>query len=120
MRERRTSPSPTRKPREGERVSVVQKADYGTDNRVVGTVARVLTRAAEHPRGFISARAQDCRRSSRTTAVRAVSELVPFLDEDEDSKEEEAETQMSQTGSQKAARGENRRKKRRKTALEGE
>ena len=44
--------SPTRKPREGERVSVVQKADYGTDRRVVGTVARVLTRAAEHPRGF--------------------------------------------------------------------
>jgi len=44
--------SPTRKPREGERVSVVQKADYGTAKRAVGTVARVLTRAAEHPRGF--------------------------------------------------------------------
>ena len=32
-------------------MSVVQKADYGTDRRI-GTVARVLTRAAEHPRGF--------------------------------------------------------------------
>ena len=44
--------SPTKKPQVGDRVSVVEKRHYGTDIRVVGTVGRILTRAAHHPRGF--------------------------------------------------------------------
>jgi uncharacterized repeat protein (TIGR03833 family) len=47
----RTRTSPTPRPRVGDTVSVVQKQYYGTDERSVGIVARVLTRAAEHPRG---------------------------------------------------------------------
>jgi len=31
---------------------VVEKANYGTDLRTVGTVSRLLTRAPQHPRGF--------------------------------------------------------------------
>ena len=44
--------SPTAKPAIGDRVKVVEKANYGTDLRTSGVVARVLTRAAQHPRGF--------------------------------------------------------------------
>ena len=51
-RGRRSSTSPTPKPSVGEKVSVVEKANYNTELRTVGTVARVLTRAAQHPRGF--------------------------------------------------------------------
>lgn len=50
-RGRRASSSPTPKPAVGDKVSVVEKANYGTELRTVGTVARVLTRAANHPRG---------------------------------------------------------------------
>ena len=44
--------SPTPKPAVGDTVSVVEKANYGTDERTVGIVSRVLTRSAEHSRGF--------------------------------------------------------------------
>ena len=44
--------SPTPKPCTGDLVSVVEKANYGTAIRTNGTVARVLTRSAEHARGF--------------------------------------------------------------------
>ena len=44
--------SPTHKPEVGDLVSIVEKANYGTDIRVNGTVSRVLTRASQHPRGF--------------------------------------------------------------------
>ena len=33
-------------------MAVVEKRHYGTTVRAVGVVERVLTRAAEHPRGF--------------------------------------------------------------------
>ena len=45
-------PSPTPKPSIGDLVSVVEKANYGTSIRTNGTVARILTRSAEHARGF--------------------------------------------------------------------
>merc|ERR1740129_2257191 len=48
----RATSSPTPKPRVGDTVSVVEKANYGTDLRTVGTVSRLLTRAPQHPRGF--------------------------------------------------------------------
>ena len=40
------------KPAVGDVVAVVEKVNYGTDVRSVGVVARVLTRSAEHARGF--------------------------------------------------------------------
>lgn len=46
------SQSPTPRPSVGDVVSVVEKANYGTDIRTSGTVSRVLTRAMQHPRGF--------------------------------------------------------------------
>ena len=45
-------PSPTAKPVVGQSVSVLQKQHYHTGERTNGTVAAVLTRAAEHSRGF--------------------------------------------------------------------
>ena len=48
----RGAASLTSKPAVGDKVSIVEKANYGTDVRSVGVVGRVLTRAAEHPRGF--------------------------------------------------------------------
>ena len=48
----RPTSSPTPKPDVGDKVSVVEKANYGTDLRTAGVVSRVLTRAAQHPRGF--------------------------------------------------------------------
>ena len=51
-RGRRDRGSPTAKPQVGDRVAVVRKQDYGTDVRIVGIVARVLTRSAQHARGF--------------------------------------------------------------------
>ena len=48
----RPTSSPTPKPGVGDKVSVVEKANYGTDLRTIGVVSRVLTRAAQHPRGF--------------------------------------------------------------------
>ena len=48
----RQQSSPTAKPGVGDKVSVVQKMNYGTDERDVGIVARVLTRSAQHHRGF--------------------------------------------------------------------
>ena len=44
--------SPTEKPAVGDTVAVVEKANYGTEKRTVGVVARVLTRSASHHRGF--------------------------------------------------------------------
>ena len=45
----RPTSSPTPKPGVGDKVSVVEKANYGTDLRTIGVVSRVLTRAAQHP-----------------------------------------------------------------------
>ena len=44
--------SPTAKPVVGQEVSVLQKQHYRSGERTNGTVAQVLTRAAEHGRGF--------------------------------------------------------------------
>ena len=38
--------SPTKKPEVGDAVSVVEKANYGTDKRSTGVVKRVLTNSA--------------------------------------------------------------------------
>ena len=44
--------SPTKKPVVGQRVAVLQKRDYTSGVRTIGVVADVLTRAAQHSRGF--------------------------------------------------------------------
>ena len=49
---RKAAPSPTAKPVVGQLVSVLQKQHYHTGERTNGTVAAVLTRAAEHSRGY--------------------------------------------------------------------
>ena len=49
---RNAAPSPTAKPVVGQLVSVLQKQHYHTGERTNGTVAAVLTRAAEHSRGY--------------------------------------------------------------------
>jgi uncharacterized repeat protein (TIGR03833 family) len=41
----------SRKPKPGDKVFVIQKKDYGTENYVEGTVKNVLTSRAVHPRG---------------------------------------------------------------------
>jgi uncharacterized repeat protein (TIGR03833 family) len=49
---RPAAPSPTAKPVVGQLVSVLQKQHYHTGERTNGTVTAVLTRAAEHSRGY--------------------------------------------------------------------
>ncbi len=41
----------SRKPKPGDKVFVIQKVDYGTEDYVEGTVKDVLTSRPEHPRG---------------------------------------------------------------------
>lgn len=41
----------SRRPKPGERVFVIQKKDYGTEDYVEGVVKDVLTGASNHPRG---------------------------------------------------------------------
>ncbi len=41
----------SRKPKPGDKVFVIQKKDYGTEDYVEGVVKDVLTSRAEHPRG---------------------------------------------------------------------
>lgn len=41
----------SRKPNPGEKVFVIQKKDYGTEDYVEGVVKDVLTSRPEHPRG---------------------------------------------------------------------
>lgn len=41
----------SRKPKQGEKVFVIQKVDYGTEDYVEGVVKDVLTSRSEHPRG---------------------------------------------------------------------
>lgn len=49
---RSSAGSPTAYPREGQRVAVLQKQHYACGTRTCGIVARVLTRAQQHSRGF--------------------------------------------------------------------
>jgi len=41
----------SRQPKPGDKVFVIQKKDYGTENYVEGVVQEVLTNKAYHPRG---------------------------------------------------------------------
>lgn len=41
----------SRKPRPGEKVFIIQKVDYGTEDYVEGVIKDVLTSRSEHPRG---------------------------------------------------------------------
>ncbi len=41
----------SRKPKAGDKVFVIQKKDYGTEDFIEGVVKDVLTSKAEHPRG---------------------------------------------------------------------